>query len=408
MRSEKQDKNLPLAGVRIADFSWVVAAPYSTQWLAAMGAEVIKVESGRVRDRAQERGTALAGTDRGGSFHHLNNSKRSVTLNLTQPRAQELAKEIILLSDVVIENFAFGVMKRLGLDYDELFELKPELILVSSSGLGRTGPDRDYVAFGMPIQAFSGMTSVTGYENGPPGWTHVAWADPMTGRQLAFSIMAAIYHLRQTGQGQHIDVAMSEAVMAIVPEPFMDYSMNGRVRGPQGSRDDVLAPQGCYPTNVEDTWIALAIETKQQWASLCQLIGLPELNRDTRFIDFEGRQAHQTELDSIISNWTRQKEQTELFTLLQDAGIPAGPSQPFDKVVNDPQVKARDLFFDLDISGEQTPQTVYRVPWRMTPGPATRYYPTPTMGQDNIYVFRDVLGLPEDEIQQLMSDKVIY
>ena len=407
-RDQRQSEGLPLAGVRVADFSWVVAGPYSTQMLAAMGAEVIKIESARIADRAAERGTFNMAANRHGSFHHLNNSKLSATLNLTQPRARELARELVLKSDVVIENFSHGVMARMGLDYDELARLKPELILVSSTGLGNTGPDREYTAYGMPLQSFAGMTGLTGYEDGPPGWNWAAWADPMTGRHTAFAILAALYHRNRTGEGQFIDVAMSEVVITMTPESILDYTMNGRVRGPQGNRDDAMAPHGCYPTDEPDSWIALAVEDDEQWLTLCDLMGRPDLGEDPRFAHVDQRQQHRAELDDAIAGWTQTQRRDPLFGLLQGAGIAAGPSYPFDETVNDPQITSRGLFFDLVCADGETVQQAPRVPWLVTPGPATDYRPTPAIGEDNEYVFRNVLGLSDEEIARLVEERVIY
>ena len=415
MRFDQQRrKGLPLAGVRVADFSWVITGPHCTQWLGAMGAEIVKIESGRLADRAQERGVT-AGQGRGGGFSLHNGSKLGVTLNLTKPEAQELARQIVMVSDIVIENYADGVMDRMGLSYESLAKLKPDLILVSCSGLGRTGPDKTYIANGMNIHSFNGLTGTTGYEGGPPGWSDSTWTDPLTGVHLAFSVLAALYHRERTGEGQYIDMAMSEPTIARIPEAIMDFTMNGRVRGPRGNFDDAMAPHGCYPTNAVDTWIALAVETEQQWATLCDLMGQPHLAGDARFADLLQRQQHREELDGIIADWTGTQERTELFQRLQKAGIPSGPSYPIDEVVNDPQVQARALFFDQRRFFDQRPPDqqegigkVARLPWLLSPQPAVDYYPPPALGEDNQYLFRDILGLPEEQIERLVEEKIIY
>jgi len=409
MYLDPQRRNLPLAGVRVTDFSWVIAGPHCTQWMGALGAEIIKVESARLEDRAHERGQSQEGQGRGGGFPLLNNTKLGVTLNLTRPEAQELARQLVMASDVVIENYAFGVMDRLGLSYEKLAKMKPDLILVASSGLGRTGPDRDYLAFGMPIHSFSGLTGLTGYEGGAPGWNRSTWTDPTTGVLLAFSVLAALYHRRRTGEGQTVEVAMSEGTITRIPEAIMDYTMNGRVWAPRGNFDETMCPHGCYPTDADDTWIALAVETEEQWVALCQLMGQPKLAQDPRFADVAQRQRHRHELDKVIGAWSSAQQRTDLFHRLQRAGIPAGPSYPIDGVVNDPQVQARDLFFEQR-RPDRREETglVPRLPWLVSPGPAPHYYPTPAMGEDNQYVFHEILGLSEAEIQRLVEEKVIY
>ena len=402
-------KGLPLGGVRVADFTWVHAGPRCTQLLGFMGAEVIKIESGRLAERAQELGRPAGGA-RGGMFPLINGSKLGVTLNLTKPEAQELARRIFMVSDVVIENYAAGVMERMGLGYESLAKLKPDLILVSASGLGRTGPDKDYVAYGGTVMAFGGLTGLTGYEDGPPGWgTSATLADPMSGHLLAFSILTALYHRERTGEGQYIDVSMSEGAIGRIPEAIMDFTMNGRVRGPQGNFDDAMAPHGCYPTSAEDTWIALAVQTEQQWAALCDLMGRPQLAKDERFANLSQRQRHREELDGIIGAWTGTQERTGLFHRLQQAGIPSGPSYPTDGVVNDPHVQARGLIFDQRrADGQERMGKASRIPWLLSPRPAVDYYPPPALGEDNQYLFCDVLGLPQEEVQRLADEKVIF
>lgn len=405
---QEKRAGLPLAGVRVADFSWVISGPHCNRFLGSMGAEITKIESGRLAERAVERGMRVPPASRAGAFHVLNNSKLSVTLNLTHPKAQELARQIIMVSDVVIENFAAGVMDRMGLGYESLSKMKPDLILVAASGLGRTGPDRDYTAYGRPIHSFSGLTGLTGYEDGPPGWGATTLTDPMTGVLLVYSILAALYHREKTGEGQYIDVSMGEATIVRIPEAIMDYTMNGRVRAPSGNFDDIMAPHGCYPTNKEDNWIAITVESEEQWDAFCGIMGKTDLAKDPRFVDAAHRIENRKQLDTLVADWTQGQDREQLFKVLQKSGISSGPAYPVDDMVNDPQIQERGLFFDLEHPGGEGIGRVTRLPWLLSPNPAVHQYATPAMGEDSRYVLEEVLGLPQDEVQRLVEEKVVF
>ena len=219
----RYDGARPLAGVRVLDFGWVYAMPHCTQWLAAMGAEVLRVESnGRLewcRTMGNRGADGIEGINRAYSFNALNDSKLGVTLNLREERARALIKELVSISDVVSENFTAGVMERMGLDYDSLRRVRPDLVMLTATTLGATGPERRSTGWGPNIQSYSGMAAVTGYEGGPPVTVGGNWPDFVTGTVMAFSVLAALYHRRRTGRGQHIDLSMAEVVTTMLPEP---------------------------------------------------------------------------------------------------------------------------------------------------------------------------------------------
>ena len=237
-----------------------------------MGAEVIRIESNRRPDPYRERSIS----------HFINQSKKSVTINLSEPRGIELAKEVIALSDVVIENFAPGVIERLGLGYAELRKVRPEIIMLSSAGLGHSGPDYRQVAYGTLIQCFTGWSALQGYPGREPDIGGI-WTDPMVGMLEVFLISAAVHRCRQSGEGQYFDLSMAEATTMLLPEVIMDYSMNGRVRPPAGNRHSSCAPSGNYPCRGEDQWIGLTVENDTQWESLCRIFGDAGLAEDPRF-----------------------------------------------------------------------------------------------------------------------------
>jgi crotonobetainyl-CoA:carnitine CoA-transferase CaiB-like acyl-CoA transferase len=393
-----QETALPLAGVRVVDFSWVIAGPTCTRILANMGAEVIKVES-RHRPDPTRRGE-------GANFHYLNQSKRSLSLNLRSPQGLALAKQLIAVSDVAIENFATGVFERLGLGYEELEPLRPDLIMVSSSGLGHTGPDRDHVAYGTLIQCFTGWSSLTGNADGPPLPGGV-WTDPVTGMLQALLIVSALHNRQQTGLGQYVDFAMAEVICTMLPEALMDYAMNQRIQGPLGNADPLFEPHGLYACRGEDRWVAIAVTSDEQWRHLCHAIERSELADDARFASLDGRKANALTLHEIISAWTRNLPVTEAVKRLQAQGVPAGPSMTGVDVFNDPHLAARG-FFTTHTSNAGDQLRLPGLPWQFRPGPRPRVAPAPALGQHNSAVLGDLLGLSPQEIQRLIDEQVVY
>jgi len=248
---------LPLEGVRIADFGWILAVPHATAWLGVMGAEVIKIESMRrldlIRLLGQPAGKPLD-INGSGYFNSLNFGKKSLTLDLGHPKGVELAKELIRRSDVVTENFTVGNMAKWGLGYEDLCKLKPDLIMLSGTPLGQYGSESHCVGWGPHTQAYAGMCHLTGYPDGPPSGLGGVWPDFMIGVVMAYAVMSALHYRRRTGKGQYIDLAMAEVVMSMLPEGFADYNLNGRDRGKRGNRDDVMVPHNVYRCAGDDQW----------------------------------------------------------------------------------------------------------------------------------------------------------
>ena len=270
--------DLPLKGVRIVDFSWIIAGPTATRHLALMGAEVIKVGSARRIDPSFKYPP----------FQVYNQSKKYVSLNISKPEGLKLAKELVSISDIVIENFAVGVIDRLGLGYESLKECKSDIIMISSSGTGHSGPDNDYVAYGSLLQHYTGWNSISGYPDNEPIKGGL-WADPWVGLEIAMLSCAALTNRLTTGLGQYIDFSMSEALTSTLPEAILDYQMNKRVVTPQGNKDRNYVPHGVYKCKGKDRWIAIAVTEDNQWQNLCKIINREDLITNDRFSSNESR-----------------------------------------------------------------------------------------------------------------------
>jgi benzylsuccinate CoA-transferase BbsF subunit len=399
---------LPLEGIRVCDFGWVVVGPVVSQMLAVMGAEVIKIESSVHTDINRRIGPFLDGVEgieRSGNFHRVNLSKRSCSLDLTKPKGMELAKEIVRISDIVLSNFRYGVMERFGLGYDILKELKSDLILVSSSGMGNSGSSRDFVCYNEEAYAYAGLGYLTGYEDKEPGLIVGDFGDYLTGTLETMAILSALHYRSRTGKGQVIEVSMTEAIATQVPEAIMDYSMNQRVRGRIGNHMEFMAPHNCYPCQGKDKWIAIAVANDEEWRNFCKAVGRQEWAEDNRFNDQFSRWQNQAELDRLIMGWTRNHSANEVMEILQSAGVAAGPSLSIEQVVNDPHLNQRGFFVAPD-HPEVGQRVLEGMPWKSNIYEPV-FKPAPLLGQDNFYVFHDLLGMSDEDVARLVGEEII-
>ena len=395
-QTSHEPSRLPLDGVRVVDLSWIIAGPTAARFLAMMGAEVIKVGSARRPDPST----------RGAPFQAYNQSKRSCSLNIAKPAGLCLAKRLIAKSDVVIENFAAGVIERLGLGYEALREIRPDLIMVSSSGTGHSGPDKDYVAYGSLLQYYTGWNSVSGYPDGVPIKGGL-WADPWVGLELAMVTAAALNHRAATGEGQYIDYSMAEALTACLPEALLDFRMNARERPPNANADDTYAPHGVYRCQGPDRWIAIAVTQRNEWLALCEVIRRPDLAADPDLATAAGRRARQDEIDTAVTSWTRQQDDYDAMHRLQRAGVPAGPFLEPSRLFNDPQLRQGGYFTRRQVH-DGAWRDLPGLGWRFEGGPDPHLSPAPVLGQDNDDVFGNLLGLSAAEIARLKEEHVIY
>ena len=369
---------LPLSGIRVLDFSWVIAGPTTTRYLAAMGAEIIKVEAPGRGDpgRATELHTVLG------------QAKRGIVLDLKNPRAVETARALAAKSDVLIENFATGVMDRLGLGAAALRALNPDLIYVSASGLGRTGPEAHAVAYGTLLQCYAGFAGLNRHPGIPPR-VGFAWLDPMCGLMLAFVTAASLWQRRRNGAVARVDFSMIEALLWTMAGPLLATQLGDKPQ-PQGNRSARFIPHGAYRCAGEDEWIALAVTDEALWRNLCAAI--PALEPLAGW-GLRQRTERRGGIDGVLTGWASRRSAAEAEAELRNAGIPAASLADSADLVASEHLRARG-FWDAHESG-----VLPGLPWHASVGRATG--PAPGLGADTDDVLRDVLAISPDEIASL-------
>ena len=371
---------LPLSGIRVLDFSWVIAGPTATRYLAAMGAEVIKIEAPGRGDpgRTSELHTVLG------------QAKKGIVLDLKKPEAVAIARDLAAKADVVFENFATGVMDRLGLGAAELQKLNPNLLYVSASGMGRTGPEAHSVAYGTLLQCYTGFAGLNRHRGIPPR-VGFAWLDPMCGLMLAFVVAAALRRRAQDGQVARVDFSMIEAMLWTMAEPLLATQL-GEPPRPQGNDSDAHVPHGAWRCTGDDEWISLAVTSEVEWRRLCEAI--PALEPLSGW-DLRQRQGRAAGINGILAGWASRRGAEEAEAELRRAGVPASALKSSVDLVRDAHLNARG-FWEAQEKG-----VLPGLPWRASFGRATG--PAPGLGADTDAVLRDVLGLADDRIMALRA-----
>ncbi len=402
------DAPLPLEGVRVLDFGQFIAVPFCTQWLGWLGAEVIVVESRKrmVSRTAPPFAPGKQGDVNGSGYHNLlYSAKKSCTLDMTTTGGRDLARRLTAVCDVVVDNFSTGVMEKLGLGWDTLSAQNPRLIMLSCGAFGRSGPMRKAMGFHSAVNLFSGVAEVTGYVDGHGRIMGGVLPDPMGGAYGAFAIQAALLHRARTGEGQFIDLAMFEPMLALIPEAVLDYTMNGVEPRRTGNRDKVKVPHGIYRCAAPDTWVAVSVDGDADWRAFCRAIGHGEWLDDPRFATSAARLSNVGALDAAVEGWTRGISQHEAVERLQAAGIAAGPVLRSDQLLDDAQLNARGMFVASDhpVSG------AFRqlgLPWRMD-SVGVAYRRAALLGEHTREVLTDLLGLDDAEYARLDAEGVL-
>jgi crotonobetainyl-CoA:carnitine CoA-transferase CaiB-like acyl-CoA transferase len=389
-----------LNGLRVLDFTWVLAGPFATRILADFGAEVIKVQSKKTARGAETNNTEY--------FNTWNRNKRGITLDMRYPEAREIALRLTSISDVVIENFSPRVMSNWGMGYETLKERRPDLVMVSMSAMGHTGPWKNYVAFAPTIQALSGLTYLTSFDKNSPMGLGYAYTDAIVGLYAALVVLAALEYRDRTGHGQHIDISEYEAMCTLLGPALLNESVNLSEISPQGNRADSIpaAPYGCYKCLGMDRWCVIAVFNDGEWQHLCQVMGNPAWTQDERFSTPSRRKEHAEELDELLGQWTIQRSPEEVVDLLQRAGISAGVVQNAEDLANDPHLRAREFFVSLKhpVLGMTIADSS---PIRFTGGSTGGWKAAPLLGEDNRYVYTELLGFTEGEVSSYVEKGII-
>ena len=381
---------LPLHGVRVLDLSWIIAGPTATRFMAMMGAEVIKVGSFRRPDPSYS----------GPAFHSYNQSKSYVSINLSSEKGVELVKELASLSDVVVENFATGVMERRGLGYEELASVSPTLIMVSSSGVGHTGPKKNQVAYGSLLQHYTGWNSQSGHPGGEPIKGGL-WADPWVGMELAMITTACLSYRAATGSGQYVDFSMAEALVESMPISVLHEQMTGTPKLPIGNDDEFDILSDVFSCSGDDEWIAVSVSTRDQWNSLCDLLDIPGL----RSADLTEKSVRK-DMKSAISEWSAQRDDYDSVAMLQKNGIPSAPSWDVSQVYRDQFLRERNYLVEMETSDGNL-RYMPGVPWWFDDTSSPFIKAAPELGQDNQRVFKKLLGIGDREYDDLTDSGVL-
>ena len=402
---------LALKGIKVVEFAAYAAGPVVGKHLVDHGATVVHIES-KVRPdgfRAHypPYKDNIHGLNRSGLFALCNNDKLDITLNLKKaPKATDLAKRIVAWSDVVIENFSPGTMKRLGLDYEALRKIKPDLIMLSSSNLGQSGPHAHHAGFGSQLSSLAGFTHLTGYPDGPPQILYGPYIDYIAVAYGAVAILAALDYRERTGKGTHIDTAQYETGLQFMAPILLDYKINGKVASRNGNRDPAAAPHGVYPCKGDDNWCVISVSSESDWESLCRAMGNPAWTKESRFATLQSRKEHEDELDQKIGAWTAGFTAREITEKLQASGIRAGIVNTMRDIYSDPQLKHRKQWVELE-HPEIGKMHYQRPPFFLTRTPSGPERRDPLLGEHNGYFYQELLGLSEKEYQELVVEGVI-
>ncbi|MBW2285628.1 MAG: CoA transferase [Deltaproteobacteria bacterium] len=419
---------LPLEGIRVIAIGVVWAGPFATQLLADWGAEVIRVESLHhftfltrgfpmirpTKELVRARPTwvtAYPDWDPGEKpwnsypiFQAHGRNKLSCTMDLRKPKGLDLFKNLVAESDIVIQNNPTDTMEKLGITYETLREVKPDIILVAMPGYGSTGPYRNYRTLGSNLDEAAGHTWLRRYPDMDPSSASVIlFSDASGGAHGAFAALAALRYKKRTGKGQFVDLSQVETIMPYLAEPIMDYTMNKRVQDTLGNRHPYMAPHGCYRCKGEDRWVVIAVNSQEEWRALCEVMNRPDLEADDRFADVLSRQRHQDELDAVVEEWTSEHENVEVMHRLQEKGVAAGAVLDDRDAYNDPHLKARGFFQEVthpDVGTHPYPGLM----WKASKTPNAIRTPPVCLGEHNEYVYKEILGVSDEEYAQLEQE----
>ena len=404
----------PLQGVRIVEMGQLIAIPFAMKMLADMGAQVIRLEStGRLESYRSDSvyRNEIHGEfwNRGANFYEQNRNKLGITLDLGRTEGLEILRQLIAVSDVFAENFTPRVIKNFGLEYEDLRKIKPDIIMVSSTGYGFSGPWADFGATGPATEGAAGLAYATGYQGGTPVMAEIPYVDYTAGEHTVFAVMAALMARLKTGDGQFIDVSQTQTSASTIPEILLDFAANGREPPRIGNSGPVMAPHGCYPCAGEDRWVVIAVSEDAEWQGLCKVLGREEWAADKRFYSAFGRWQNREELDRMLGEASVSWDSYSLMKELQANGVPAGAVLDSKDLLFNAHLTERGFFEVVkhQPSTGMPPLPYAGRPWKMSETPAVSPTAAPLMGEHNEFVLRELLGLTQADVARLEEEGVI-
>ena len=414
-----------MEGLRVLDFTSGWSGPIGARFLADLGAEVIKIESLYGRGAAQvprpenpKHYAKIAHSmypdndpgdqpyNRYGTFNEYQRNKKSLTLDLSRDDCREVARGLIPIADVVMENYSARVMRNFGLDYPTVRPLNPAIIFVSMPGFGTTGPHRNHVSYGTNIEPTAGYANMMGYPGPVPYKSGEAYPDPNAGVNAVAAVLTALYYRRRSGKGQFIDLSQNEATACLIGEALLGYQLTGEHPVRMGNHHAYHAPHNAYRCKGEDNWVTIAVTNDEEWGALCEVAGNPDWSSDPRFQDQLSRWQHQDDIDRHISEWTANEDYKDLMHRLQGAGVTAAAVYTNQDVVEDEQLNERGYFWDTPHAASGT-MPFSGAPVLLSKTPGTLIRSAPLMGEHNRYVLEDLAGLEKGYVDSLESEGAI-
>lgn len=400
-----------LEGIKVLDFGAFMAGPAASAFLGFLGAEVIKVEHPSRPDGGRfflTSPTQLPPDPRSAASqtYDLNNfGKLGLAIDFSQDEGKEIMWKLIDGTDVLCQNMSAGTMERLGFGYEAVKARKPDIVYLSSSACGEDGPEKDFIGYAATFASKAGLGALTGYPGSPPS-TFVGSIDIRSANAAVVAVLSALYHRKQTGKGQYIEIASQEAIASQLGECYLDYSVNGRNQGPMANTRPGFAPQGAYKALGKDEWVAISVENDEQWARLCETMDKPELIKDERFVTYDDRFSRVVELDEIMTEWTQNQDKFAVFEKLQSAGVPCGPVYNSKGVHEDVHRKERGAYIELD-SRDLGKEYAMIPAWRLEKTPPEIRSCSPYHGEHTTQILKNRLGMSDREIQALADKRIV-
>ena len=404
----------PLQGVRIVEMGQLIAIPSAMKWLGDMGAQVIRLESVQRLESYRTDSLYLNDVDgdfwnRGANFYEQNRNKLGLTLDLSRDEGRAVLRDLIAISDVFAENFTPRVVRNFGLEYADLRKIRPDIIMVSSTGYGFDGPWANFGATGPATEGAAGLAYMTGYKDGGPVMSEIPYTDYTAGEHTVAAVMLALMHRLNTGRGQFIDISQTQTCSATIPEALLDWTVNGRVQPRTGNEDPALSPHGCYPCAGDDRWIAIAIDNDAAWQALCRVMRRADWAADGRYADVLSRITHRAELDRMLAFETRQHNNHALMAQLQAEGVAAGAVMDSKDLLFNEHLEAREFYEVVEHHPDtgMPPLPYPGRPWKLSGTPAIEPKAAPIMGEHNQTLLGELLGKTDAQVAELAATDII-